>query len=379
MVGVEAIVRLGLISDAQKGELEQVEIDASEIKELGLHVLTDFSEVDKPTSLSPKLDDFVLEGITHGGRKVLLNWENDLLPEQYVWQPIEVTVTAGSDIVFTNLQRRQIHTTTFEIALNESLTIKIDRQNEQGVEYFGLDDATSLSEYLKNLKFLSYVHINNGYEVDGQKNPLTLNTSGIQDDIDGRIDAATLVIEVLDKLGISPDDIEPASLSDKTWNDLQAIHPYLVHGKTLPDEFTSIARMPIKFGSQLFELMVNMTPDGELKLLDLFSIDHVTHLVVKPKDETVKPFFITRYDMLNDETFTSVANLHLETLPDAYVLLPERPELFENAKRTVVRLIGGAHLQAHGRRSFLKQQNYSTTGLSNVNPMILITSSMDFK
>lgn len=297
--------------------------------------------LDKPTTLRPATDDFVIFLETLGGMTIALDGDFEITPGDYVPRHADTPMGSQSGTFETGVVRRT-GVTSFEVTVpGLQVTFTEEAGNLSGA--VKLTMPSSLSDRLAALRFFFDLIDTGSVELGGQRTALRLPSEPGDPALRSHLATLEALAELLEHMSARLDLLEVDAIKDEQWSQLSAIRRAILEQAEFEHADASTARIVQMVGG--WHLLFVMSPGenpGKWRLseqLDPESSGHWRWQSVDDQDETL---VVTPYEAVEEDHLATTLNLHLDAIVDAYRGIAHQVETPDLANQRVLALIKAA-------------------------------------
>lgn len=351
---IEDIVHLALQSRAEKPDMG---IDASQLKYLSrITLYTDGTlNLDAPIRLTRDEFDFTIVYETTGGMTLPVDEELFIMPQEYVGQKTELTVTAGK-FSFHNPTIRRADKETVELELSNGLKIHKTDTSPASTGAILLTLRETLTDRYNDLGFYLTCIDSQAFSVNAVENRVQVATDKDQHDLREHFEYLQNLMSLCAILGVDSSLVELEPLEGRRGEQLVDLHGVMIEGGEISAEIHESGRILQPMGRWSLQLLV-VQDDAESKWLcrDLFHPELGRQFIMSWKDDAGDSQIsrVTPYEVVEREHLPFTLNLHLDNVINAYNEIFDYPHTPIYANATVLNLIRAADTVAIRKDEFL--------------------------
>lgn len=343
---IEAIVRLAWKGRTQVATAGDNSHLMGQAERLTVHSLAGFDET-RPTRLALAETDYVVVAHLAGGVEIPLDIDLDVFPSDYIESPLAAPIACGG-ITFSGGTGRRIDENTVLVRLAKGLELTL-KVSEQAISTtLNLTGAGSFREQAKNVDFVLAAAAGNPLIVGDGANERHVGDAKLTAELQTIRDELTRLIELFDELGIDDAFTSQLELNRKTKRMLLALRDGLVDDKPVRGSSDGTGRYDVPVGNQ--SIMVIVMPaeeEGFRRVIDPFDPSKRERFRIYGVSEDGAPELIdwgTVYEPMTAEDMSTVLNLRLRNLVDAYEALDDHDSAHAKANYTVLRLLSATDM-----------------------------------
>ncbi|MEI3848628.1 MULTISPECIES: hypothetical protein [unclassified Microbacterium] len=285
--------------------------------------ITVFPAVDldltEPVTLKPVQNDFALVLNTVDGMSVPFDGMLELVPPEYLPRRVAMSVGSG-DVRYDSVVTQRLDATSYSVELSEGLRFVVHGTGPDGTTNVNVTLESTLRGRLKSLQFFAALLDTRAIEFDGRRMPFEVKRGDDTTDMRAHLRTLEQLVELLERLGVDIDLIDPNDIDDAQAKQLHFLYRAFVQGEEIVDTSSEIARATQRVGA--WDLMFLVTPgadDRHWRLVDPFAPETGHQFRWSADEESGgRTIPITAYDTVEPEYLTTVLNMRLDRIVNAY-------------------------------------------------------------
>lgn len=305
----------------------------------------------KPGRYGVGADPAVIKVKLRDGNEIPVPIAIELFPEDFVFHPAGLTISAG-ETVFEDSLKRRISDEEFEIAVSPGLRLRINHKTGLGKVDFVTQEL--LGEAKRDLDFLESWTRDELIKINDNPWRVRLNDLGDSEVVKNNQRIFSRIIEFCEAMEIDPNQIR---VEDLTPEFLEKIEPVLISISDEKNADLSSGRVEpydVRLGEWLLKFFATKNTEQkrwkfygitELEMQQLWWTDGAKESPVVKK--------ITPYEILSAETISRTLNLRLGSLITFYSSHLDEENKVNLANECVLKLIHAADLAPKRRAEFL--------------------------
>ncbi len=305
----------------------------------------------KPLRYGVGADPAVIKVKLRDGNEIPVPVAIELFPEDFVFHPAGLTISAG-ETVFDDSLKRRINDEEFEIAVSPGLRLRMNHKSDLGKVVFTTQEL--LGDAKRDLDFLEAWARDELIKINDEPWHVRLNDLGESDGVKNNQQIFSRIIRLCENIEIDPNQIR---VEDLTPAFLERIEPVLISiadGQNVDLDFKKAEPYDVRLGEWLLKFFAikDSAKKGwkfhgitDLDMRQLWWTDGAKESPVIEK--------ITPYEIMSAEILSRTLNLRLESLVTFYSNHLDAEKKVALANECVLKLIHAADLAPKRRAKFL--------------------------
>jgi hypothetical protein len=354
---IEPLISLALKTRDQNASLGFDPVLFDRMSSITIHTaeVLDFTH---PVTLSPEANDFALVINTSEGMAVPVGGALRIFPPEYTEHELDVRVESAA-VGFDSVTVKRKSETIVEVRVADGLSIEFEDDGDDRSGKVRLSLRGSLRNRIKTAEFYLALVETSTLAIAGEKSKFIVDTNSDLSNLRGLLRQLHILSELAEVLGMDDAIIDVDEIDDAELRQLILIHGALVAGREIKDSSLKVSRAIQAFAEWniMFLVMPGSGPDS-WRLVDPF--DPATrqqfswHADGTSSKQRIR---VTSFDVLDQESLPSIANLRLDTVVSAYEELAELPDTGMLANTRVLAFIAAADSLEDRRSEFLTAAN----------------------
>jgi len=333
---IQSLVELALKTRGQNITTGFDPVLFENLESLTLHTASTLN-LNAPLTLTPGSLDYSLVLNTSGGLSVHLSGELQILPHDYLEQPVNVRVSSGG-ITFDSVTKKRLAEDKFEVRISDGLVF-VARETEEGHStQIRLTLEDSLEGRLKSVEFYLALIDSGSIQFDGKPVSFDINVTAEDEELRRNLASLKEMAALFDALGVDKALLNLRDITTDQFKQLYVLHRAIVLNEEIVDPNAERSRVIQKVGkwSLMFILTAGSTPE-KWRVLDPFNPES-RHQFRWSADKE-EPIPVTSYDIVSDEDLGSVLNMRLPEIVGAYETIADLPSTYSLANQRVLSLL----------------------------------------
>lgn len=319
--------------------------------------------VEAVTVVTPKNPDFaqplrygvgaepaVIKAKLRDGNEIPIPVAIELFPEDFVFHPSGLTISAG-ETVFDDSLKRRISDDEFEIAVSPGLRLRLNRKSDLGKVVFTTQEL--LGDAKRDLDFLEAWARDELIKINDEPWRVRLNDLGDNEIVEINRQIFSRIIRLCENAEIDPNQIRVEDLTPEVLERLEPVLISIVDGQEVELNFKKTQPYDIRLGEWLLKFFAIEDSAQRGKFHGIADLDMRQLWWTDGAEESPVIERITPFEIMSAEVLSRTLNLRLKSLVTFYSKHLDEEKKVGLANECVLKLIHAADLTPKRRVEFL--------------------------
>lgn len=305
----------------------------------------------KPVRYGVGADPAVVKVKLRDGNEMSVPVAIEILPEDFVFRPAGLTISAGN-VFFYDTMKRRVTDDDFEIALSPGLRLRINNNAASGK--ITLTTQKLLGDAKRDLDFLEAWSQGESIDINGSPWSVRLNNSGIVDATQNNHRIFSRLLDLCENLDIDPNQIRVEDLTSEVLERLEPVLTSIVDGEEMELSLTRTTPYDVRIGGALLKFfIIKNSEDGVWRFHGITDLETRQLWWTDGAKESPRITRVTPYEVMSAEALSQTLNLRLSSLSKAYADYTDDEMRVQLANECVLKLIHAADLSPSRRTELL--------------------------
>lgn len=319
-----------------------------------IHSAQDF-DFSSPIHLNHNEVDFTTVIRTREGIKLHTYLDRiELIPTEYVSQPVEMELSSG-DVTYREIYRRRIDETSFELRAGNGLQLILPIATDSPSGTVTIHKENVLADRVKSLAFLLNWAQSDEILVNGEPVKFALNLES-SETLQREYNILHCLYEIIEYFDINPRLILIDDISEEQFLQLETVYRTIILKEELSEDYSNRQRIIQGIGRWQLELICVRSPTEERWVVWGLADPHAGIFAADVSDDPeVRNFIrVTPYDLVPVDRLVKTVNLRLSDIVRFYNDIRDEPETQTLANLKVLDLISAADQEPVRKKEFLQ-------------------------
>lgn len=319
-----------------------------------IHSARDF-DFSSPIHLNHNEVDFTTVIRTREGIELHTHLDRiELIPTEYVSQPVEIELSSG-DISYSEVYRRRVDETLFELRAGKGLQLILPITTNSPSGTVTIHKENILADRVKSLAFLLNWAQSNEILVNGEPVKFALNIESLET-LQREYDVLHCLYEIIEYFDTNPSLIRIDDISEEQFLQLETVYRTIILKEELSEDYSNRQRIIQGIGRWQLELIcVRSSTEGKWVVWGLADPHAGIFAADISDDPEVRNFIrVTPYDLVPLDRLVKTVNLRLGDIVSSYEDIRDEPKTQTLANFKVLDLISAADQEPERKKEFLQ-------------------------